>query len=283
MPENIGILHPGEMGVSVAASARNSGHVVYWVSAGRSPQTLQRTREQSLVAVSSLAELCRICSIIISVCPPHAAEDVANQVLACSFQGVYADVNAIAPQRATRLAERMAGGGIAFVDGGIIGGPAWESGKTWLYLSGPEAEKVAHCFSAGPLQTEIVGDKVGQASALKMCYSAYSKGTAALLCATLGAAESLGVREELERQWSRDEAGSAEQATQRARRVTAKAWRFAGEMEEIAATFAAAGLPSGFHTAAAEVYERLADFKGLATPPSFSEVLTALCGGEVKD
>ncbi len=283
MPENIGILHPGEMGVSVAASARNSGLAVYWVSAGRSPQTLQRARGHSLVEVSSLAELCRICSIMISVCPPHAAEEVANQVLGSSFQGLYADVNAIAPQRAIHLAERMAERGIAFVDGGIIGGPAWESGKTWLYLSGSEAEKVAHCFSAGPLQTEIVGDKVGQASALKMCYSAYSKGTAALLCATLGAAESLGVREELERQWSRDEAGSAEQFTQRARRVTAKAWRFAGEMEEIAATFAAAGMPGGFYTAAAEVYERLADFKGLVTPPSLSEVLTALQGGEGKD
>lgn len=276
MPENIGILHPGEMGVSVAASARNGGHAVHWVSAGRSPQTLQRAREHSLVEISSLAELCRVCSIIISVCPPHAAEEVANQVLACSFQGLYADVNAIAPQRAIRLAERMAEHNIMFVDGGIIGGPAWEPGKTRLYLSGPEAEKVAHCFSAGPLQTEIVGERIGQASALKMCYSAYSKGTAALLCATLGAAESLGVREELERQWSRDEAGSAEQATQRARRVTAKAWRFAGEMEEIAATFEAAGMPGGFHIAAAEVYERLADFKGLATPPSLSEVLTAL-------
>jgi len=283
MPENVGILHPGEMGVSVAVSARNSGHAVFWVSAGRSPQTLQRAREHSLMEVSSLAELCRTCSIIISVCPPHAAEAVAKDVLAHSFKGLYADVNAIALQRAIRLAEMMAERGIAFVDGGIIGGPAWEAGKTWLYLSGRETERVADCFSAGPLQTEIVGERVGQASALKMCYSAYSKGTAALLCATLGAAESLGVREELQRQWSRDEAGSAEQATQRARRGTAKAWRFAGEMEEIAATFEAAGMPDGFHSAAAEVYRRLADFKGRATTPSLSEVLTALRGGEVKD
>jgi len=283
MPENVGILHPGEMGVSIAVSARNGGHAVLWVSAGRGPQTLQRAREHSLVEVSSLAELCRTCSIIISVCPPHAAEAVAKQVLDCSFKGLYADVNAIAPQRATRLAEGMEARGITFVDGGIIGGPAWEVGKTWLYLSGLEAEKVAHCFSAGPLQTEIVGDRVGQASALKMCYSAYSKGTAALLCATLGAAESLEVREELERQWSRDEAGSAEQATQRARRVTAKAWRFAGEMEEIAATFEVAGMPSGFHAAAADIYRRLADFKDQTTTPSLSEVLTALQGGEVKD
>jgi 3-hydroxyisobutyrate dehydrogenase-like beta-hydroxyacid dehydrogenase len=282
MTEKMGILHPGEMGVSVAVSARNTGHTVFWVSEGRSPQTHQRAQSHSLVDAHSLEELCQICSIIVSVCPPHAAEDVAKQVLAHSFKGVYVDVNAVSPQRAIRIGEAMSERGIAFVDGGIIGGPAWESGMTWLYLSGGEAQKVADCFSAGPLQTEVIGKRIGKASALKMCYAAYTKGTTALLCATLGAAEGLGVREELERQWSRDESGFAEQATQRVRRVTAKAWRFAGEMDEIAATFADAGMPDGFHSAAADVYRRLADFKGRETH-SLSEVLTALLGGEAKD
>jgi 3-hydroxyisobutyrate dehydrogenase-like beta-hydroxyacid dehydrogenase len=282
MTEKMGILHPGEMGVSVAVSARNTGHAVFWVSEGRGPQTHQRAQSHSLVDAHSLEELCQICSIIVSVCPPHAAEDVAKQVLAHSFKGVYVDANAISPQRAIRIGEAMSERGITFVDGGIIGGPAWESGMTWLYLSGGEAQKVADCFSAGPLQTEVIGKRIGKASALKMCYAAYTKGTTALLCATLGAAEGLGVREELERQWSRDESGFAEQATQRVRRATAKAWRFAGEMDEIAATFADAGMPGGFHSAAADVYRRLADFKGRETP-SLSEVLTALLGGEAKD
>jgi 3-hydroxyisobutyrate dehydrogenase-like beta-hydroxyacid dehydrogenase len=283
MMENVGILHPGEMGVSVAASAQNGGHAVYWVSEGRSPQTHQRAQSQSLVDAHSLKELCQICSIIVSVCPPDAAEEVAKQVLAHSFKGLYVDVNAISPQRAIRIGEAMAERRIAFVDGGIIGGPAWQAGTTWLYLSGSEAQRVANCFSAGPLQTEIIGDKIGKASALKMCYGAYTKGTTALLCAILAAAEGLEVREELERQWSRDESGFPEQTVQRVRRVTAKAWRFVGEMQEIAATFAEAGMPAGFHSAAADVYHRLADFKGLETIPSLSEVLIALLGGEGKE
>lgn len=276
MTENVGILHPGEMGVSIAASAQNSGQTVFWASAGRSPETHQRARSHSLIDAHSLKELCRVCSIIISVCPPHAAEEVAQQVLAQSFKGLYMDANAISPNRAIHISEAMSEAGIQFVDGSIIGGPAWEAGTTWLYLSGREAYRVATCFHAGPLQTEVIGEEIGKASALKMCYAAYTKGTSALLCAILGTAEGLGVREELEHQWSRDGSDFAEQATQRVRRATAKAWRFAGEMDEIAATFEQAGMPGGFHHAASEVYRRLADFKGLVVTPSLSEVLSAL-------
>jgi 3-hydroxyisobutyrate dehydrogenase-like beta-hydroxyacid dehydrogenase len=283
MDENVGILHPGEMGVSVAVSAQDSGHIVYWASEGRSSETHQRAQKYFLVDSGSLKKLCRSCSIIVSVCPPHAAEDAANQVMAHSFKGLYADLNAISPQRAERIGQAMEEHGIAFVDGGIIGGPAWEAGATWLYLSGKQAQRVADCFSAGRLQTEVIGERVGKASALKMCYAAYTKGSTALLCAVLGAAESLNVREDLERQWSRDESGFAQHASQRARTVTAKAWRFAGEMEEIAATFAEAGMPGGFHNAAAEVYQRLAEFKGRSTKPEISEVLDALLGVDRMD
>jgi 3-hydroxyisobutyrate dehydrogenase-like beta-hydroxyacid dehydrogenase len=279
MTENLGFLHPGEMGVSIAASAQNSGHNVFWASEGRSPETCQRARAHAVVDVYSLKALCQSCSIIVSVCPPHAAEEVARQVLECSFQGVYVDANAISPQRAVRIGKMMEEHGIAFVDGGIIGGPAWKTGTTWLYLSGNEAQRIGSCFSVGPLQTENLGEIIGRSSAVKMCYAAYSKGTTALLCAILGTAESLSVRAELERQWSRDDAGFAEQVTQRVRRVTAKAWRFTGEMDEIAATMQAVGMPVGFHEASADIYRRLADFKGQPMSPELSEVLAALLGG----
>jgi 3-hydroxyisobutyrate dehydrogenase-like beta-hydroxyacid dehydrogenase len=278
MIETVGILHPGAMGVSVAVSARSSGQTVLWASEGRSPQTHQRVQGHSLVDAYSLETLCSACSIIVSVCPPHAAEAVAGQVLAHSFNGLYADVNAISPQRALRISRAMGERGIEFVDGGIIGGPAWQAGMTWLYLSGRAAQRVADCFSAGPLQTEIIGERIGQASALKMCYAAYTKGTTALLCASLAAAEVLGVRGDLERQWSREGSGLAEEALRRVRGVTAKAWRFAGEMDEIAATFSEAGLPNGFHVAAAELYGRLAEFRGQTVTPELAEVLAVLRG-----
>lgn len=273
---NLGILHPGEMGLSVAASAQNSGHTVYWVSEGRSPQTVERAVRLALIDAHSLAKLCETCSVIVSVCPPDAAEAVANSVLSQGFTGLYVDMNAISPQRAIRIGETMTARGARFVDGAIIGGPAWKAHTTWLYLSGEEAQSVADCFSAGPLETCVIGAAIGKASALKMCFAAYSKGTTALLCAVVAASEALGVREELEQQWSRDGSNFAEQASQKVRQVTAKAWRFTGEMEEIAATLSAAGVPGDFHNAAANIYRRMADFKEAPMLPTLEEVLTAL-------
>ena len=137
--ERVGILHPGTMGVSIAASAKNSGHIVYWASEGRSLQTHERADKAALLDIHRVARLCDECSVIVSVCPPHAAEDVAKEVIDHAFRGIYLDANAISPQRVTRIGQKMADAGVEFVDGGIIGGPAWKPGSTWLYLSGKEA------------------------------------------------------------------------------------------------------------------------------------------------
>ncbi len=272
----IGILHPGAMGISVAASAKNSGAEVYWVSAGRSDETRQRAEEHGLQEVGTIDELTQQCEVIVSVCPPHAAEEVAQQVMQAGFNGLYVDGNAISPERSRRIGRIVSEGGGRFVDGGIVGGPAWKAGTTWLYLSGDGADTAAACFAAGPLETEILSGGIGQASALKMCFAAYTKGTTALLAAVLATAEAEGVREPLNAQWERYWEGFAAETEMRVRRVTAKAWRFAGEMEEIAATLEAADVPGGFHTAAAELYQRLADFKGAAETPSIEAVLAAL-------
>ncbi len=272
----LGILHPGQMGISIAASAKNSGCEVFWASENRSEQTHMRAAEHALFEVHSLEELCQECAVIVSVCPPHAAEMIANQVLTAGFKGMYVDANAIAPQRAERMGQVFDAAGLDFVDGGIIGGPAWEPGRTWLYLSGDEAQKAADCFSSGPLEVSVIGDKIGKASALKMCFAAYTKGTTALLSGILAAAADLGVRDELENQWSRNGSDFAAQTQNRVRRVTAKAWRFEGEMKEIASTLAGSSIPGGFHIAAAEIYRRMTHFKDAPETPDLEEVLAAL-------
>lgn len=274
--ETIGILHPGAMGISIAAAALRSGHRVCYASEGRSDATRARAIEHNLHDLETLSALCVECSLIISVCPPHAAEKVAEAVIAHGFRGLYLDANAISPQKAHRIGKKLSNAGIDFVDGGIIGGPAWTPGETWLYLSGKDAGRTADCFSAGPLEVSVIGEEIGKASALKMCYAAYTKGTTALLASTLALAEASSVRGELESQWKRDEPGFSQQIERRARRVTAKAWRFAGEMDEIASTFKSAGLPDGFHLAAGEVYRRLAHFKGAEDAPQLEAMLAAL-------
>ena len=278
--QTVGILHPGQMGVSIGASVKNGGHSVLWASEGRSVETRSRAEEHDLSDAGTLAHLCTASEVVICVCPPDAAEDVARDVLACGFRGLYVDANAIAPQRAVRIANSMQAAGVAFVDGSIIGPPAWKPDTTWLYLSGEQADTAAALFDAGPAQAVVMGDAPGQASALKMCYAANTKGTTALLTAVLGAAEAMGVRDALEGQWRQDGSGLDVDVPRRARNVTAKAWRFVGEMDEIASTFAEAGLPDGFHVAAGDIYRRLAVFKDAAETPSLDEVLAALLGEE---
>jgi 3-hydroxyisobutyrate dehydrogenase-like beta-hydroxyacid dehydrogenase len=171
----------------------------------------------------------------------------------------------------------MRRGDIRFVDGGIIGLPAWKPHSTCLYLSGPGADEVTACFSAGPLDTRVLGEEIGKASALKMCYAANTKGTVALLAAILATAESLGVREALFDRWRSEDAALPEQVVKRIQFNSPKAWRFVGEMGEISRTFSAAGAPGDFHAGAADIYERLAQFKDGKTAPTLEEILTALC------
>jgi 3-hydroxyisobutyrate dehydrogenase-like beta-hydroxyacid dehydrogenase len=273
---HIGLLHPGEMGGFVGAMLQRGGHTVWWLPEGRSALTAARADHHGFQPAESLAALCAGCALIVSVCPPHAAEAVAQAVAAQRFAGLYVDANAIAPQRAQALQARLEAAGAGFVDGGIIGGPAWDGGCTDLYLAGPRAAEAAAILNSEALAARVLGAEVGQASALKLCYAALTKGTTALLAASLAAADAAGVREALLAQWDQGSPGQAEHNTQRVRRATAKAWRFVGEMEEIAAAFRALGLPGEFHTAAAEVFARLDEFKDQRGTPELDDVLKAL-------
>lgn len=275
---NVGILHPGAMGVSVARSIRDGGHEVYWASDGRSGASRERANEHGLVDVGSLSAVCDRSEIVLSICPPEAATDVANAVADAGFKGVFVDTNAISPKRMMTIDKTLSAAGISVVDGGIIGLPAWKADGTWLYLSGKDAGLVANCAGGGLLETEVVGPDIGKASALKMCYAALSKGTTALICAILATADELGVRDELAGHWDRDEAGLAQVREMKMRGVTEKAWRYVAEMEEIATTFESVGQTDGFHRAAADVYRRLGPLKQGPHPSDYASVIAAMKG-----
>lgn len=253
----IGLISPGQMGASIGAAASHSTTRVIWAGDGRSKASHTRASDAGLENGGTIDTLVKDSDIILSVCPPHDAEDVARQVKQRAFPGLFVDCNAIAPEKSRQIAERF--GYQNFVDGGIVGGPAWKSESgTRLYLSGDRSKEIAALFNNSPLETTIIPGEIGAASAMKMVFAAYTKGTTALLAAILGVAEKEGVRNVLESRWGQT---FTEQTHQRVVANSAKAWRFEGEMQEIAATFENAGLPGGFHAAAAVVFERLAQFK----------------------
>jgi 3-hydroxyisobutyrate dehydrogenase-like beta-hydroxyacid dehydrogenase len=237
------------MGAAIGAVLHGQGVRVLWASQGRSEQTLERAREAGLEDVGSPREVAAS-DVVLSVCPPHAAAEVARSL--GRFAGVYVDANAISPATSRDVGEIVRAAGARYVDGGIVGSPPRELGTTRLYLSGEDAERVAGLFAGSALDARVVEN----ASAVKMAYAAWTKGTAAMLLAIRELARREGVEETLLAEWDLSVPELRERHARAERAAQAKGWRWVGEMEEIASTFEAAGLPGGFHHAAAEVYRR---------------------------
>lgn len=250
----IGLLHPGEMGAVVGRCLTGRGHTVLWASEGRSPATAARAAAAGFKDAVTASAVADQAGVILSVCPPHAAADVAWAVH--GFRGLYVDANAISPGTAREVAQMITDSGGRYVDGGIIGAPPTTVGSTRLYLSGPQAEDVRALFAGTALDARVIGGATTAASAVKMAYGAWTKGTAALVLAIREMARENGVEEALLAEWALSQPNLEERSRGSARAATAKGWRWVAEMEEIAATMAAAGLPDGFHLAAAEVFRR---------------------------
>jgi 3-hydroxyisobutyrate dehydrogenase-like beta-hydroxyacid dehydrogenase len=248
----IGLLHPGEMGAAVGKCLAGAGHRVLWVPDGRGSATRERAEAAGLTGVA-FGEIVTRSEVIVSVCPPHAARDVARQV--AGFGGLYLDANAISPATAGEVAAIVAAGGAGYTDGGIVGPPPVAPGSTRLYLSGPRAAEAQALFGGTAVDARVVPPP-GSASAVKMAYASWSKGSAALLLAARALARAEGVEPVLLEEWGISQAGLEKRWDGADAAAAAKGWRWVGEMEEIAAAMAAAGLPEGFHQAAADMYRR---------------------------
>ncbi len=249
-----GFVHPGAMGASLAAACDGER---LWCGHGRSVATRTRAEAAGMEDVGSIDVLVRRADVIVSVCPPASAIAVARSISAAGFDGVYIDVNAVSPATAREVAKLFE----RFVDGGVVGPPVQKPGNTRLYLSGDAATQVARLWAGSPLETLVVDGGPGAASAVKVCFAAWTKGSAALLLAIRALAKAETVEDALLAEWATSMPDLAGQSERAAATNAPKAWRFAGELDEIADSFAAHGLPDGFGRAASDVYERLSRFK----------------------
>jgi 3-hydroxyisobutyrate dehydrogenase-like beta-hydroxyacid dehydrogenase len=251
----VGLLHPGEMGAAVGGCLVSIGHEVLWDPVGRSRATTGRALATELTGVGFDRLIARS-SVIFSICPPHAVLDVARQVAAAGYAGCYVDANAISPATAEQVSAVVTAVGATYVDGGIIGPPPEIPGHTRLYLSGPDANQVRPLFNRSRLDARIAEGPPYAASSVKMAYAAWTKGSSALLLAARALARASGVERTLLTEWSLSQPDLTAQSERSATSAAAKGWRWVGEMEEIAASMSAGGLPEGFHEAAAELFER---------------------------
>ena len=275
----MGVLHPGEMGAAIGAAAKVTGVEVLWAPEGRSSSTARRASEAELEP-APFSELLRRCEVVLSVCPPHAALSVAKEVAGLGFRGIFVDANAVSPETARAVARVVGEGGARYVDGGIIGPPPQKPDATTLCLSGAEAGRVAPLFEGSVLDVRLLGEGIETASALKMCYAAWTKGSAALLLAVLAAAEAYELSAELLEQWDWHQPGLRGRAESTASEARRKAWRWVAEMNEIEHTLEAVGLPGGFHSAAAEIYARMRAAEGLSENAEVDRIVAVLHSGD---
>ncbi len=258
---NIGIISPGDMGQGIALSLKSSGYAVHTALDGRSDRTRTLAREAGLNDCGSMTNLLETCEVVLSVINPAAAMDnaraVAAAMQACGRGRLFVECNAVAPQTATTIAALITSAGGDCIDAGIIGPPPRGKARMHLYASGPHAALLEQITTAG-IEVRVMSDRIGDASAIKMCYASYTKGAVALGVEMLMTARRLGVDAALHRELQESLATSHDWITSRSTSMPPKAHRWVPEMLEIAKTFEDAGLTPRILQGAADMYAMIA-------------------------
>lgn len=254
---HVAVMHPGQMGAAIAAQARLNNATVQWCPAGRSPMTAQRAEVAGLEAVPSVVELLDRADVVLSICPPAAAEDVAGQIASHGYRGLVVEANAISPTCCRRITDILIDAGARAIDGAIIGPPPGQSASTRLYLAGDTAEiaTVSVLFTGTAVQVVAMDERLGRASALKMAFACYQKTTRALAAIAHALADRHDVSDDLLAE-ARRLLQSPLAHPDYTPSVAARAWRWAPEMLEIADTLNEANLPADLAYGANQVFER---------------------------
>jgi len=259
---NVGVVSPGDMGQAIAGRLKESGMNVYTALDGRSERTKALARAAGLTDCGSMEKLVAVCELVISVINPGEALNVARQVAAAMKKTgrkvALADLNAVSPQTARDEDRMIRDAGGMFIDGGIIGPPPrGEKDKPRIYVSGPDAylfEQINH----PNLQVRVMSERIGDASGVKMCYAAMTKGTTALAVELLVAARKLGVEQALEKELRESRNDVFDWQIKNIAGMPPKAYRWVPEMQEIAKTFGELGLTRRIFEGATDMYELVA-------------------------
>ena len=256
----VAILSPGDMGSGVGYALGQNEIDVITCLRGRSDRTRQLAAQAHFRDIPTLGLLVEQADLILSILVPDQAvsmaQQVANAMRSTGKHAVYADCNAVSPQTTRKMAAIIDGAGGQYVDGGIIGGSPTRGAPPRFYVSGEHADIVAQLDGKG-ITVKPLGEEIGRASGIKMCYAALTKGTSTLQTALLTAAESMNLTDELIAEFEFSQPAALSQMSSGISRLPPNAHRWVGEMEEIASTFANLGITPSFHKGAAEMYRLL--------------------------
>ena len=256
MSMTVAVIAMGEMGSGVAARLVQRGARVLTNLEGRSGSSARRAAEAGVQVVDDDRALVCGADIVLSIVPPARAGELAERlrpaIAAADPRPVFADLNAIAPQTVKAIARAYLDEGLPFVDGGILGGPPTREGyNPRIYVSGEAAEAVARLNDYG-LDIRPFSPDIGAASAVKMAFAGCTKGTSAVAIAMMLGAARAGVADVLWNEIEADRPGTLSGPVRMLPMIFRKAYRWDGEMEEIAKFLAP-------ETGGAEIFRGAAD------------------------
>ena len=270
MPNTVGIFSPGDMGHTVGGVLRQNGLRVITCLRDRSRRTRELAEKVGIEDVPTYPQFVTEADLILSIMVPAQAMSAASVVAEALQQTdatlTYTDCNAIAPQTVRKLGDVITAAGGTFVDASIIGPPPRTPGATRFYASGPHLDTFSDLNNYG-LNVRTLGEEIGLASAIKMCYASLTKGLTALCTELLTAASVLGVSDALTAEFQLSQSALFERMERGLPSMPPKARRWIGEMEEISATFEHVGLTPNILMGAADMYRFVGDTHLADLPP----------------
>eukprot|EP00026_Physarum_polycephalum_P012962 Phypoly_transcript_13315.p1 GENE.Phypoly_transcript_13315~~Phypoly_transcript_13315.p1 ORF type:complete len:296 (+),score=56.53 Phypoly_transcript_13315:175-1062(+) len=262
MALRVALLSPGDMGHSIAMMLLKNKVDVITCLSGRSQRTKQLAEKAGIRVVDNDVTLVKEASIILSVLVPSKAGEIVDRIIhACKDvtpKPLFADLNAIAPDTVKEFSTRLSAHGIDLVDGGIVGGPPRNDYNPRIYVSGKRAKELEILSSHG-LDIRVLGDEIGQASGFKMSYAALSKGLIALGVQAFTAAKEMGVEEQFKKEMLESQPDVYNKVSKSIPSMCPKAYRWVGEMEEIAKTYQALGMTGKIYEGAADLFQMITD------------------------
>lgn len=257
----IAVVAMGEMGAGVAARLAERGARVLTSLNGRSEASAKRAAAAS-VQVTDDAGLIAEADMFLSIVPPNVAGATAQRFLPlierAARKPVYIDCNAIAPQTLKVIARTFSDKSLPFLDASIIGAaPKPDGSSPRFYMSGP-ISGAADTLKRLGIDVRVLSATLGDASTLKMSYAGITKGFQAL-----GAAMALGAGRNGAQQSLVDELKLSQPQlygwlSKMLPGMYDKAYRWDGEMREIAKFLLPEKGASTMLTGAADLYEHIA-------------------------
>ena len=258
--ETVAILSPGDMGHAVGQLLREHELKVVTCLTGRSQRTKNLAELAGIADVPDLNDMVAqsqiILSISVSEMVPGICQQVADAIKATNANVLFAECNAISPQLSQQMGPIITEAGGRYIDASIVGGPPLNGSSPRFYASGDNTAEFEGLANFG-LDVRTAGTEVGQASGIKMCYAAMTKGSSALYSELLMAAEMMGLSDFVIAEFQSSQPAVLQRMERGLPGVPAKARRWVSEMEEIKDTFEHLGLTPHLFQGVADMYRMI--------------------------